>query len=198
METWGPRSASVPDRDTRGVVAARTLTAVSCLVSCSRMASDTFLPVRAAVLTVSDTRTDENDTSGQLAVDRLTAAGHEVVWKTIVPDDLEQVRAHMRKAIDDPNIDVLITTGGTGMTLRDITPEALEPLVTKSIPGFGELFRMLSYEEIGTSTIQSRVTAGLCTDTFIFVLPGSTGAVRTAMDRILIAQLAVAGLSRVP
>lgn len=153
------------------------------------MASDALIPVRAAVLTVSDTRTDETDTSGQLAVDRMRDAGHTIVWKTIVPDDLDQVRAKMQEAIADPGIDVLITTGGTGMTPRDITPEALEPLITKSIPGFGELFRMLSYEEIGTSTIQSRVTAGLCTDTFIFVLPGSTGAVRTGMDRILLAQL---------
>ncbi len=153
------------------------------------MVSDTFLPVGAAVLTISDTRTEDTDTSGRLAVEKLIEGGHRVAWKAIVPDDLETVRAHMRKAIDDPEIDVLITTGGTGMTPRDITPEALEPLVTKSIPGFGELFRMLSYEEIGTSTIQSRVTAGLCTDTFVFVLPGSTGAVRTAMDRILIAQL---------
>ncbi len=153
------------------------------------MVSDTFVPVRAAVLTVSDTRTDETDTSGRLAVERLEGAGHAVAWKRIVPDELETVRGAMQTAIDDPAIDVLITTGGTGVTPRDITPEALEPLVTKPIPGFGELFRMLSYEEIGTSTIQSRVTAGLCTDTFVFVLPGSTGAVRTAMDRILIAQL---------
>ncbi|MCR9163302.1 MAG: molybdenum cofactor biosynthesis protein B [Nannocystaceae bacterium] len=153
------------------------------------MVSDTFLPVRAAVLTISDTRTEATDTSGRLAVEKLSGAGHHIAWKAIVPDDLGAVRTHMRKAIDDPAVDVLITTGGTGMTPRDITPEALEPLVTKSIPGFGELFRMLSYEEIGTSTIQSRVTAGLCTDTFVFVLPGSTGAVRTAMDRILLAQL---------
>ncbi len=153
------------------------------------MVAEALIPVRAAVLTVSDTRTEENDTSGRLAVDRLKAAGHQVAWKAIVPDDLETVRTRMQAAIEDPEIDVLITTGGTGVTPRDITPEALEPLVTKSIPGFGELFRMLSYEEIGTSTIQSRVTAGLCTDTFIFVLPGSTGAVRTAMDRILLAQL---------
>ena len=153
------------------------------------MPLDTFVPVRAAVLTISDTRTEETDTSGQLAVERLTEAGHTVVWKTIVPDDLDTVRAQMQRAIDDPEVDVLITTGGTGVTPRDITPEALEPLITKSIPGFGELFRMLSYEEIGTSTIQSRVTAGLCTDTFVFVLPGSTGAVRTGMDRILLKQL---------
>lgn len=153
------------------------------------MVSDSFVPVRAAILTISDTRTEQTDTSGQLAVDRLVEAGHHVSWKEIVPDDLERVRSAMRTAIDDVDVDVLITTGGTGLTDRDITPEALEPLVTKSIPGFGELFRMLSYEEIGTSTIQSRVTAGLCSGTFVFVLPGSTGAVRTAMDRILIKQL---------
>ncbi len=153
------------------------------------MVSDTFVAVRAAILTISDTRTEQTDTSGMLAADRLRVAGHHIAWKRIVPDDLDRVRASMQAAIDDPEVDVLITTGGTGLTDRDITPEALEPLVTKSIPGFGELFRMLSYEEIGTSTIQSRVTAGLCSGTFIFVLPGSTGAVRTAMDRILIKQL---------
>ena len=153
------------------------------------MVSDSLVPVRAAILTVSDTRTEETDTSGRLAVERLERAGHAIAWKEIVPDDLDGVRAAMRRAIDDPHVDVLITTGGTGLTDRDITPDALEPLVTKSIAGFGELFRMLSYEEIGTSTIQSRVTAGLCSGTFVFVLPGSTGAVRTAMDRILIKQL---------
>ncbi|MGH1346587.1 MAG: molybdenum cofactor biosynthesis protein B [Nannocystales bacterium] len=153
------------------------------------MVSDTFVPVRAAVLTVSDTRTEQTDTSGQLAVERLEGAGHRISWKEIVPDDLQRVRSSMQRAIDDPQVDVLITTGGTGLTDRDITPDALEPLVTKSIPGFGELFRMLSYEEIGTSTIQSRVTAALCSGTFVFALPGSTGAVRTAMDRILIKQL---------
>lgn len=153
------------------------------------MVSDTFVPVRTAVLTISDTRTEQTDTSGQLAVERLVNAGHPIAWKEIVPDDLGRVRSAMQKAIDDRGVDVLITTGGTGLTDRDITPDALEPLVTKSIPGFGELFRMLSYEEIGTSTIQSRVTAALCNGTFIFVLPGSTGAVRTAMDRILIKQL---------
>ncbi len=153
------------------------------------MVSDTFVPVRTAILTISDTRTEETDTSGRLAVERLEAAGHPIAWKEIVPDDLHRVRASMQKAIDDADVDVLITTGGTGLTDRDITPDALEPLITKPIPGFGELFRMLSYEEIGTSTIQSRVTAGLCSGTFVFVLPGSTGAVRTAMDRILINQL---------
>jgi len=153
------------------------------------MVSDTFVPVPIAVLTISDTRTEQTDTSGALAVERLEGAGHRIAWKEIVPDDLDRVRSSMQKAIDDPDVDVLITTGGTGLTDRDITPDALEPLITKPIPGFGELFRMLSYEEIGTSTIQSRVTAGLCSGTFVFVLPGSTGAVRTAMDRILINQL---------
>ncbi len=148
-----------------------------------------FVAVTAAVLTVSDTRTDDTDTSGRTAVERLESAGHHVAWKRIVPDELEAIRDAMRAAISDPDIDVLITTGGTGVTRRDVTPEALAPLVTKPIPGFGELFRMLSYEEIGTSTIQSRADAGLCEDTFVFVLPGSTGAVRTAMDRILLQQL---------
>jgi molybdenum cofactor biosynthesis protein B len=148
-----------------------------------------FLPIRAAVLTVSDSRTLQTDTSGQLAVDRLTEAGHEIVHRELVPDDLETVRAAMKRFIEDPQVDVLITTGGTGVTRRDVTPEALAPLVTKPIPGFGELFRMLSYEEIGTSTIQSRAEAALCTETYVFVLPGSTGAVKTAMDRIVLQQL---------
>jgi molybdenum cofactor biosynthesis protein B len=148
-----------------------------------------FIPVRAGVLTISDTRTEANDTSGQTIIDRLSAAGHRVVRRSIVPDDLEVIRAAMRDAISDPEIDVLICTGGTGVTRRDVTPEALAPLVTKAIPGFGELFRMLSYEEIGTSTIQSRAEAALCDDTYVFILPGSTGAVKTAMDRILLSQL---------
>ena len=148
-----------------------------------------FVPVRVAVLTVSDTRTLETDTSGQTAVSRLEEAGHTIGARTIVRDDEQVIREQLAAFIADPDIDVVITTGGTGVTARDVTPEALAPLVTKAIPGFGELFRWLSFEEIGTSTIQSRAEAALCDTTYVFVLPGSTGAVRTAMDRILIPQL---------
>jgi molybdenum cofactor biosynthesis protein B len=148
-----------------------------------------FIPVRIGVLTVSDTRTLETDTSGGLAVDRLTEAGHEVVRRAIVRDDRAAIRAALQAWIDDPEVEVIITTGGTGVTPRDVTPEALAPLVTKPIPGFGELFRWLSFAEIGTSTIQSRAEAALCDTTYVFVLPGSTGAVRTAMDKILLQQL---------
>ncbi len=148
-----------------------------------------FIPVQVAVLTISDTRTAETDRSGQTIVDLLVGAGHQVVRRQIVRDHREEIREALRTAIADPQVDVIITTGGTGVTPRDVTPEALAPLVTKPIPGFGELFRWLSYAEIGTSTIQSRAEAALCDTTYVFVLPGSTGAVRTAMDKILLAQL---------
>ncbi len=153
------------------------------------MVERAFVPVRIAILTVSDTRTLETDTSGQVAEDRLAGAGHVIAARRLVPDTLETIRGQLRAFIADPDIDVVITTGGTGVTPRDVTPEALAPLVTKPIPGFGELFRWLSYEEIGTSTIQSRADAALCDTTYVFVLPGSTGAVRTAMDKILLSQL---------
>lgn len=153
------------------------------------MTERAFVAVRVAVLTVSDTRTEQTDTSGRTAVERLTGAGHTVVRKAIVRDDIDDIRAALRTSIDDPDTDVVITTGGTGVTARDVTPEALAPLVTKPIPGFGELFRWLSFEEIGTSTIQSRAEAALCDTTYVFILPGSTGAVRTAMDKILLSQL---------
>jgi len=148
-----------------------------------------FIPVHVAILTVSDTRTQETDRSGKLAADRLADAGHTIVTREIVRDNRDLIRARLQAFIDDPTIEVVITTGGTGVTPRDVTPEAVEPLVTKPIPGFGELFRWLSYDEIGTSTIQSRAMAGLCGQTYVFVLPGSTGAVRTAIDRILLSQL---------
>ena len=141
------------------------------------------------MLTISDTRTMQTDTSGGTAVERLEGAGHRVAARRIVPDELEVIRGQLREFIADPDIDVVITTGGTGVTPRDVTPEALAPLVTKPIPGFGELFRWLSYSQIGTSTIQSRAEAALCETTYVFVLPGSTGAVRMAMDEILLAQL---------
>ncbi len=153
------------------------------------MTERAFVPVRVAVLTISDTRTADDDTSGGMAVSRLTDAGHTIAARKIVPDELLVIREQLAAYIADPDIDVVITTGGTGVTRRDVTPEALAPLVTKSIPGFGELFRWLSFEEIGTSTIQSRAQAALCDATYVFLLPGSTGAVRTAMDKILISQL---------
>lgn len=142
-----------------------------------------------AVLTVSDTRTLETDSSGSQIVESLVQAGHTVVRRRIVPDDLEAVRDTFRGFIADPNVQVVISTGGTGITARDITPEALTPLVTKAIDGFGELFRSLSYAEIGASTIQSRCVGAICDKTLVFVLPGSTGAVRLAMEKILVPQL---------
>jgi len=148
-----------------------------------------FSPVNVAVLTVSDTRTLENDTSGQLIVDRLTEVGHRIAAREIVIDSELQIRARLAAWIADPGIDVVIATGGTGVTPRDVTPEALAPLVTKPIVGFGELFRQISFEEIGAATIQSRAEAALCGSTYVFLLPGSTGGVRTGLEKILIPQL---------
>lgn len=145
--------------------------------------------MRIAVLTVSDTRTLADDTSGGYAVSAMTAAGHTIAAHEIVKDDVLAIRARLAGWIADPGVDVVIATGGTGVTSRDVTPEALAPLVTKSIPGFGELFRWLSFSEIGTSTIQSRAEGALCGETFVFLLPGSTGGVRTAVDKILVPQL---------
>ena len=151
--------------------------------------SQNFLPLNIAVLTASDTRTLEEDTSGQLLSDRLTEAGHQLAAREIVPDNIYLIRALVSQWIADEFIDIVISTGGTGLTGRDGTPEAVEVLFDKKIQGFGELFRQLSYEEIATSTIQSRVTAGVANGTYIFCLPGSSGACRTAWDRILAAQL---------
>jgi len=142
-----------------------------------------------AVLTVSDTRTPTTDQSGQTVADRLTAAGHGIAVRSIVRDELDEIRAALRRFIDDDDIDVVIATGGTGVTARDVTPEALAPLVDKPIPGFGELFRWLSFAQIGTSTIQSRAEAALCGSTYVFLLPGSPRAVTLAMDDILLPQL---------
>jgi len=153
------------------------------------MAESPFIPVNIAVVTVSDSRTMDTDKSGQLAASRLREAGHRIAAREIIKDDEDLLRALLRRLIADPEIEVVITTGGTGLTPRDITPEALAPLVSKPIPGFGELFRWLSYEEIGTSTIQSRAEAALCDETYVFLLPGSPGAVKTALDRILLQQL---------
>ena len=151
--------------------------------------SQDFLPLNIAVLTASDTRTLEEDTSGQLLSDRLTEAGHQLTAREIVPDNIYLIRALVSQWIADESIDIVISTGGTGLTGRDGTPEAVEVLFDKKIQGFGELFRQLSYEEIATSTIQSRVTAGVANGTYIFCLPGSSGACRTAWDRILASQL---------
>ena len=149
----------------------------------------TFTPLTLAVLTVSDTRTLETDTSGGLAETELRRSGHNVTGRQIVRDDVAAIRAALQKSIDDPTIDAVIVTGGTGITARDVTPDALAPLVTKAIPGFGELFRMLSYAEIGAATIQSRAEAALCSETLVFALPGSTGAVRLALEKIILPQL---------
>jgi molybdenum cofactor biosynthesis protein B len=148
-----------------------------------------FLPLAIAVLTVSDSRTEDNDASGRLLVERAQAAGHRVVDKRIVPDDIYRMRAVFSAWIADPEVQVILSTGGTGVTGRDSTPEAVAPLLDKPLEGFGELFRSLSLEEIGTSTLQSRALGGLANGTFVFCLPGSSGACRTAWDRILLAQL---------
>lgn len=148
-----------------------------------------FIAVHAGVLTVSDTRTLDTDGSGALIVERLTTAGHVIAARAIVKDNRDAIRGQLQAWIDDPGVDVVIVTGGTGVTPRDVTPEAMAPLVTKPIPGFGELFRYLSFADIGTSTIQSRAEAALCGGTYVFLLPGSTGGVRLGMDQILIPQL---------
>lgn len=148
-----------------------------------------FIPLRVAVLTVSDTRTLDTDTSGGSAAELLQRAGHRMVERKLLTDDLEGLRAQFRRWIDDPEVQVVISTGGTGITGRDVTPEALEPLIDKRIDGFGELFRQLSYEQIGASTVQSRCVGAVCGKTLVFVLPGSTGAVRLAMEKILLPQL---------
>ncbi|HYM31081.1 MAG TPA: molybdenum cofactor biosynthesis protein B [Candidatus Cybelea sp.] len=148
-----------------------------------------FIPVNIAVLTVSDTRTEADDKSGQVLVDRLSEAGHKLAARAIVPDEVARIQAQVRAWIDDAAIDVVIATGGTGVTGRDVTPEAFDALYEKSIPGFGELFRMLSYQKIGASTVQSRCTAGVAKGTYLFALPGSPGACKDAWDDILKSQL---------
>ncbi|MEB3293213.1 MAG: molybdenum cofactor biosynthesis protein B [Synechococcales bacterium] len=150
---------------------------------------DSFSPLQIAVLTVSDTRTEVTDKSGSLLVDCLTQAGHQLAEKAIVPDNIYQIRAIVSRWIADAVVQVVITTGGTGLTGRDGTPEALIPLFDKVIEGFGELFRMVSYPEIGTSTIQSRAIAGVANGTYIFCLPGSSNACQTGWDKILQDQL---------
>ncbi len=153
------------------------------------MTDKTMVPIRIAILTVSDSRTEADDTSGDALVDRLTVAGHKLVEKGICIDDKYKIRELLSRWIADSDVDVVISTGGTGLTGRDITPEAVKPLLDKEIEGVGELFRLVSYEEIGTSTIASRCIGGVANGTFIFCLPGSTGACRTGWDKIIAPQL---------
>ena len=148
-----------------------------------------FKPLNIAVLTVSDSRTDATDKSGELLVSRLEEAGHRRADKRIEPDDIYRIRATVSEWIADPETQVIITTGGTGITGRDGTPEAIEPLLDKSIDGFGEMFRSLSFQDIGTSTIQSRALAGVANGTYIFCLPGSTGACADGWDKLIVNQL---------
>ncbi|WP_404426642.1 molybdenum cofactor biosynthesis protein B [Thalassospira australica] len=151
--------------------------------------SRVFVPVNIAVLTVSDTRTLENDTSGQILVERIEAKGHKVAARSIAKDDFDAIVSQFRQWCDDSEIDVIISTGGTGVTGRDVTTEAHQKVYDKEIPGFGELFRWLSYAKIGTSTVQSRATAGVSGGTYMFALPGSNGACKDAWDDILFYQL---------
>jgi molybdopterin adenylyltransferase len=145
----------------------------------------TFYPLRIAVLTVSDSRTEETDKSGDLFVERLTAAGHELAGKAIVRDDVEAIRAQVRAWAEDDGVDVIISTGGTGFAPRDVTPESLKPLFRREMDGFSILFHQASYGTVGLSTLQSRAFAGQIGDTFIFCLPGSTGACRDGWDLVL-------------
>jgi molybdenum cofactor biosynthesis protein B len=151
--------------------------------------TDEFIPLNIAVLTVSDSRTEETDTSGQLLVAELTKQGHILSDKKIVIDDVYKIRAQIANWIADNETQVVLVTGGTGFTGRDSTPEAVTPLFDKTIDGFGELFRQISYQQIGTSTVQSRAIAGLSNGTVIFCMPGSTNACRTAWDEIIESQL---------
>ena len=153
------------------------------------MSEVSFVPLAVAVVTISDTRDLTTDTSGGLLVELLGAQGHQIVQRHLIKDDLNGIRALFASLIADASVQVIIATGGTGITARDVTVEALEPLVTKAIVGFGELFRWLSFAEIGASTIQSRATAALCDKTLVFALPGSRSAVRLAMERIVLPQL---------
>lgn len=148
-----------------------------------------FVPLGIAVLTVSDTRSLQDDRSGDTLSERLTKAGHVLADRAVVPDNIEMIRRKVKAWVANPAVDVVITTGGTGFTGRDVTPEAIEPLFDKRMEGFSTLFHRISFDTVGTSTIQSRATAGLAGTTFIFVLPGSPGACKDAWDGILAAQL---------
>ncbi len=149
----------------------------------------TFVGINIAVMTVSDTRTRETDTSGDTLVERLTTAGHALAQRAIIKDDVDLIAAKLRQWIDDPKVDCIITSGGTGVTGRDVTPEAFKQVWEKEIPGFGELFRWISLKSIGTSTVQSRATAGVANGTYMFALPGSPSACRDGWDEILKFQL---------
>lgn len=145
----------------------------------------TFYPLRIAVLTVSDTRTEETDKSGRLLVERLTSAGHQLAAKAIVTDDVEAIQAQVRAWAEDPDVDLILSTGGTGFSPRDVTPEAVKPLFRREMDGFSVLFHQASFGTVGLSTLQSRAFAGQIDDTFIFCLPGSTGACRDGWDIVL-------------
>jgi molybdenum cofactor biosynthesis protein B len=153
------------------------------------MTEEEMRPLGCAVATVSDSRDRTSDKSGDLITDRLREAGHTLVARRIIADERWQLEAAFQEWMDDPRVEVVVTTGGTGITGRDVTPEAADAVYTKAVPGFGELFRWLSYQEIGASTIQSRAQAGLAGDTLLFNLPGSSGACRLAMDAIILPQL---------
>lgn len=153
------------------------------------MAQSVFVPLNIAILTISDTRTLETDSSGQILVDQLSSSGHKLYQRQLVPDNIYQIRAVLSQWIADKDVNVIITTGGTGVTGRDGTPEAVIPLLDKQLDGFGEVFRMLSFQEIKTSTVQSRAIAGVANGCYIFCLPGSGSACRTAWESLIREQL---------
>ena len=148
-----------------------------------------FIPINIAIITISDTRTKENDTSGDTLEGRITKAGHQMIKRIIIPDDINKIKDTIEKLSSEKDIDCIITTGGTGLTGRDTTPEAIKDLASKHIDGFGELFRQVSFNKIGTSAIQSRAVAALVNTTYVFCLPGSTGACKDGWDEILQYQL---------
>jgi molybdenum cofactor biosynthesis protein B len=148
-----------------------------------------FVPVRVAVLTVSDTRTADSDTSGDILEERVRNAGHSLVGRKIVPDDIARIRQAVEEWISDPSVDVIVSTGGTGLTGRDVTPEAVLPLLDKQIDGFSVIFHQVSFQSVGLSTLQSRACAGVAGGTFIFCLPGSNGAVKDGWDKVIALQL---------
>ena len=151
--------------------------------------AQTLVPVRVAVLTISDTRDEESDTSGQILIDRVRAAGHEAPERAVVRDEVAAIRGIVNRWIDAGSVDVILTTGGTGLTGRDVTPEALQPLFDKTIDGFSVIFHLVSYQSVGLSTLQSRALAGIIRGVFVFCMPGSNGAVRDGWDKVIAAQL---------
>lgn len=151
--------------------------------------AQTITPVRIAILTVSDTRDEESDTSGHVLAERIKTAGHQVADKGIVKDEVSQIREQIKAWVASGSVDVIITTGGTGITGRDVTPEAVEPLFDKKIDGFSVVFHLVSYQSVGLSTLQSRATAGIVGGVFVFCLPGSNGAVKDGWDKVISAQL---------